>query len=38
MGGELTANRHEGILWGDGNVLKLDWGNGYQVYQLSKNY
>lgn len=27
--GGLSAKRHEGTVWGDRNVLYVDWGDGY---------
>lgn len=35
---DLTANRHEQTFWSDGDVLKLDFGDGCIILLQLKNY
>lgn len=38
VGRRLIAKRHEGTLWGDGNVLYLDCGLGYMYVYICQNF
>ena len=34
----LTARGHKGSLWDDGNILKLDCGNGCTLYKSTRDH
>lgn len=40
LGAGMTGKRHEGTLWGEGNILYLyvSWGYTLCIYENSSNY